>query len=354
MTMRGMRRLGLLPVLFLMLAACTAEPPPPAQTGHSPATIPGKPVSPEMFTILVEAAHVCPDLTPARLAGQVMAESSFASDVANGLAGLSDEDWKAWTPSPDADRSDPRASITALARLICDLVGRERAASAAGNLWWLAVSAYRSGKRPTVSADGVASPVRAYADRVAAHAAWYDTQPDFNTFTFDAPPSPAPSPAESASPSSGPPATESPAAPRSRPTTTGPSPAAPPAPAPNLRNGASLFNAEFRGCLSATKSLDGTHLSVAACDGSALQRWTAYTDGTIQAVGLCMDVANAVTADFTPVQVARCSGNAAQQFVLQGDHLRSTYASKCVNIDINSTIVIYRCVNQSNQVWKVQ
>jgi hypothetical protein len=347
MTRNGLRGLWL-PALSLMLVACTAYPAPGAQPGRTPSTIPGKPVSAEVFAMLVEAAHGCVDLTPAELAGQVMAESSFAADMANGMAGLSDEDWKAWRPWPDADRSDPKASVVALAHLMCDLISRERAAGANRDVWWLAVSAYRSGKRPTLSPGDVASPARAYADRVAAYATWYATQADFIEFNVSAPPSGTPSPAESASPSPTPGTT-------TQPKPGSPVTSAPPPPLPNLRNGASLFNAEFHGCLSATKSLDGTHLSMATCDGSALQRWTAYADGTIRAVGLCMDVANAVTDDFTPVQVAYCSGNAAQQFVLRADrHIYSSYADKCVNVDINSTIVIYRCVNQSNQIWAVQ
>jgi Ricin-type beta-trefoil lectin domain len=188
---------------------------------------------------------------------------------------------------------------------------------------------------------------------VAADAAWYSTQPEFSDFNLSTAPTGTPSPTESASPSPTPSAATT--ATQPKPTTRSPVTPAPPPQQPNLRTGASLFNAEFHGCLSATKSLDGTHLSMATCNGSALQRWTAYADGTIRAVGLCMDVANAVTDDFTPVQVAYCSGNAAQQFVLRTDrHLYSSYAGKCVNVDINSTIVIYRCVNQSNQVWAVQ
>lgn len=347
MTRNGLRGLWV-PALGLMLAACAAHPAPATQSGRTPSTIPGKPVSAEMFAVLVEAAHVCVDLTPAHLAGQVMAESSFAADMANGMAGLSDEDWQAWRPWPDANRSDPKASVVALAHLMCDLIGRERAAGANRDLWWLAVSAYRSGKRPTVSAADVASPARAYADRVAAYAAWYATQPDFSEFNLSAAPTGTPSPAESASASPAPGAA-------TQPKPGSPVTSAPPPQQPNLRNGASLFNAEFHGCLSATKSIDGTHLSIATCDGSALQRWTAQPDGTIRAVGLCMDVANAVTDDFTPVQVAYCSGNAAQQFVLRADrHLYSSYAGRCVNVHIDSTIVIYRCVSQSNQVWTVQ
>ena len=80
-------------------------------------------------------------------------------------------------------------------------------------------------------------------------------------------------------------------------------------------------------------------------------------DGTIRSVGLCMDAANAATADFTPVQVARCSGNPAQLFTLEENgHLFSPYANKCVNIHyepgVGTSVVLFSCLDQTNQIWR--
>jgi hypothetical protein len=129
-------------------------------------------------------------------------------------------------------------------------------------------------------------------------------------------------------------------------------------PAPLLTLG-ELFNDEFHGCLSAVKALDGTHLAIAACDGSMVQHWQALLDGTIRSAGLCMDVANASTADFTPLQVAVCSGNSAQKFLINQDkHVVSLYANKCINVHsaagAGTSIVIFPCVNQPNQFWRFQ
>jgi hypothetical protein len=53
----------------------------------------------------------------------------------------------------------------------------------------------------------------------------------------------------------------------------------------------------------------------AACDGSANQRWTGNTGGTITGVsGLCLDVNGAITADGTKVVLWTCHGGAGQQW----------------------------------------
>ena len=131
----------------------------------------------------------------------------------------------------------------------------------------------------------------------------------------------------------------------------------PPAPtvAPPLTSGA-LYNVESGRCLSADRGLDGTHLIVTACDGSAVQHWQQMPNGTIRSVGLCMDAANAGTANNTPVQVATCSGNPAQQFVVnQNNQIYSSYANKCVNIAWESgpgtSVVLFSCLIQGNQTF---
>jgi hypothetical protein len=136
---------------------------------------------------------------------------------------------------------------------------------------------------------------------------------------------------------------------------------APTEPAPTTADptNGQLWNNEFHGCLTANRSLDGTPLGMVACDGSMVQFWQPMPDGTIRSAGLCMDAANAGTADGTPVQVAYCSGNPAQQFTLNADqHIYSSYANKCVNIDYNPTsgtsIILFSCLDQTNQIFTFQ
>jgi streptogrisin C len=72
-----------------------------------------------------------------------------------------------------------------------------------------------------------------------------------------------------------------------------------------------------------------------------------------------MDVAWANPADGTAVQLANCSGNAAQQFTLSGaGDLVSILANKCVDVpnsnSANGTqLQIWTCNGTSAQKWRV-
>ena len=60
-------------------------------------------------------------------------------------------------------------------------------------------------------------------------------------------------------------------------------------------------------------SANGTRVQLWTCNGSGAQQWTVGTDGTIRALGKCMDVAGA-TANGTQIQLWDCNGTGAQQW----------------------------------------
>ncbi|MFV2086431.1 hypothetical protein [Micromonospora sp. LOL_021] len=66
----------------------------------------GQPVSDEQLAVIVAAAESCPMLNPARVAGQLMAESGLDADAdtttsgGQGIAGLDAQDWQDWAPWP--------------------------------------------------------------------------------------------------------------------------------------------------------------------------------------------------------------------------------------------------------------
>ncbi|MEU4443288.1 beta-1,3-glucanase family protein [Actinosynnema sp. NPDC050801] len=103
---------------------------------------------------------------------------------------------------------------------------------------------------------------------------------------------------------------------------------------------------------------DGQRLVVWDCTGGTNQEWEA-TGGTLRTRNdMCMDVAWGSTANGAPVQIARCSGNAAQQFVLTaaGD-LVNPQADKCVDIaDWNpandAVLQLWDCGGTANQKWR--
>jgi beta-glucanase (GH16 family) len=100
---------------------------------------------------------------------------------------------------------------------------------------------------------------------------------------------------------------------------------------------------------------DGTQLQLRDCDGSANQAWTFAPDGTVRALGRCMDVAWGSRDNGATIQVAACNGGAAQQFRLTaGSDLVNTGADKCVDVTDWSTangarLQQWSCAGTKNQ-----
>ena len=149
---------------------------------------------------VVEAATSCPTLTPARLAGQVNAASSFGTapvravsdSGGSGVAGLSTTVWKKWMPWPGAAATDRTASITALAHHMCQLVGQLRVARVPGDAWQLALAAHQAGVPAVAERQGIPDAAEDYVETVVRYAAWYAMQPGFGG--AGTPPAPDPDP----------------------------------------------------------------------------------------------------------------------------------------------------------------
>ncbi|WP_026267989.1 ricin-type beta-trefoil lectin domain protein [Micromonospora sp. CNB394] len=139
----------------------------------------GRSVSAAHLTAIRAAARSCPTLNPARLAGQLMAESGLDGRVkettsgGRGFAGLNDDRWKSWAPWPGADRTDTAANILALAHQMCDLSGQLRLAGVPGDRWRLSLAAFHTGLDQVREAKGVPSAAVAYVDDVSRYAAYY-------------------------------------------------------------------------------------------------------------------------------------------------------------------------------------
>ncbi|WP_428964155.1 ricin-type beta-trefoil lectin domain protein [Micromonospora fluostatini] len=139
----------------------------------------GRPVSDEHLTTIQAAARSCPALTPARLAGQLMAESGLdpratrTASGGQGIAGLTDEAWKKWAPWPGAKRSDSAANIIALAHKMCDLSGQLRLTEVAGDSWRLSLAAFHRGLDTVRETDGIPPAAVEYVDQATGYAAYY-------------------------------------------------------------------------------------------------------------------------------------------------------------------------------------
>jgi beta-glucanase (GH16 family) len=140
------------------------------------------PVPAADLAAVLAGAGSCPVLTPSRLAAQIMAASGFSTTARTpstgiGIAALTNAQWAAWAPAPDAERSDASADILALAHNMCDLSGRVAAARVPGDAWQLTLAAYHSGLNTVTGTKGVPAEASSYVSLVARYAAWYAAQP---------------------------------------------------------------------------------------------------------------------------------------------------------------------------------
>ena len=76
----------------------------------------------------------------------------------------------------------------------------------------------------------------------------------------------------------------------------------------------------------------GAYVQVARCSGGNAQAWT-LQDGTLQALGLCLDVPSNRQTNGTLLQVWNCLPNdAAQQWTYTGQNLQLTGTNFCVDV----------------------
>ena len=124
---------------------------------------------------LTEAAASCPDLRPARLAGQVMAATGFTPTGNGGIGGLTADEWEIWKPWDSAQPADDRASLLALAHLTCDLIGRLRVVGLPRDeLWRLAMAAFATSLHEVLSVGGTPASAAEFIAAVERYTAAYD------------------------------------------------------------------------------------------------------------------------------------------------------------------------------------
>ncbi|MFH6688343.1 beta-1,3-glucanase family protein [Cellulosimicrobium funkei] len=78
---------------------------------------------------------------------------------------------------------------------------------------------------------------------------------------------------------------------------------------------------------------DTNQVQLATCSGNAAQQWTRGTDGTVRALGKCLDVARSGTADGTAVWIYTCNGTGAQKWTYDSatKALRNPQSGKCLD-----------------------
>ncbi|MFJ3233520.1 ricin-type beta-trefoil lectin domain protein [Streptomyces sp. NPDC086787] len=102
---------------------------------------------------------------------------------------------------------------------------------------------------------------------------------------------------------------------------------------------------------------DGNPVQIAACSGGTAQNWSVGTDGTVRALGKCLDVKGGATAGGTPVDLTSCNGGAGQQWRTQsGGALVNPASGRCLDDPSGSQTAgtqldIADCSGAAGQRW---
>ncbi|RKS73842.1 glucose/arabinose dehydrogenase [Motilibacter peucedani] len=126
--------------------------------------------------------------------------------------------------------------------------------------------------------------------------------------------------------------------------------------------GTTLVGAASGRCLDVYRgsTTAGTPLIVWDCHGTANQRWTLPSDGTLRvfAGSRCAQPAGGSTARGVAVEVAACTGSPAQRWTLtSGGTLVNAAASLCLDVlqartAAGSAVGVWTCHGRGNQTWR--
>jgi hypothetical protein len=107
---------------------------------------------------------------------------------------------------------------------------------------------------------------------------------------------------------------------------------------------------------------DGTAVELTDCADSAAQQWTKVAvapEGTVRALGGCLDVKGGATTDRTPVRWWTCNGTGAQRWVHDGrGALVNPQSGRCLDLPGGSSAngtrpQIYECNGTAAQRWTI-
>ncbi|MDG4765999.1 ricin-type beta-trefoil lectin domain protein [Solwaraspora sp. WMMD406] len=322
---------------------------------------------------VLAAGNVCPTITPARIAAQIMAQSGFDPNLlgptgGQGIAQFLPQVWVQYVQAAGtATPWDAQVAIPALGRTMCRLV--EELTPVSDDPYPLALAAFHWGAGTIQTAGDVedSAGLAGFTQLVREHETFYAD--DRRLAVAGSPePSPTVSPAGTPPPAAAPATTGPPAAPKSpapdpAPTTAVAKPK-PSTPAP--KTSWLIVNHKSNKCLTQHARPDATGnvaLTIATCTGAANQLWEFKSDKTIRAQGMCMDLENGRTDEGIRIGTAKCNGTTAQHFYLNGaDDLTSLKASErhgklmCVDVYDGQTadgtrLVLWPCMGQPNQSW---
>jgi actin-like ATPase involved in cell morphogenesis len=111
-------------------------------------------------------------------------------------------------------------------------------------------------------------------------------------------------------------------------------------------------------CMDVANAIDavGTRVQLFQCNGTGAQVWTAQTDGTLSAYGKCLDVTAAGTA--SPIELNTCNGAVSQTWQLISGAIVNPSSKLCLEVRGNATadmtpLVTAVCSGGAGQSWNL-
>jgi cell division septation protein DedD len=332
---------------------------PEAEPAKAP-DVQAKPIPAEYVQPLVRAGSVCPEVSAAAVAGQIMTLSGFDPAKVGprgerGVAQFRSDIWDRYAPRGAAP-GDIRTAIPAVGTTMCAMV--RELGGLPGDPYLSALWAYRSGTDMVRRSSGTPQAgTTAYLKQVAAYTDAYKLDTRLQAGT-PAPAGKPTAPAASKQPP-GTPATgkETPKAeePTKKPETTKTKKPAAPLP------GVSFVQLGSGRCIDAGAGTDWTQLTEKTCTNSKAQRWDIRDDGTIRALstGLCMDVRLGDKGQGVVAQVSVCNGTSSQQWTIVNNMIRWLVTDNCIDSVGDGTadgtaLEMVQCqgVGHTQQTWK--
>ncbi|MFC4508396.1 MULTISPECIES: ricin-type beta-trefoil lectin domain protein [Streptomyces] len=105
------------------------------------------------------------------------------------------------------------------------------------------------------------------------------------------------------------------------------------------------------------QAVPGARLQMWDCVPQENQRWRFYPDGTLRGMGMCLTSAWASGNDGSPLQLAACNGSAQQKWVLNShEDLVNPAADKCADVvdagaQNGALLQLWSCNGRAHQKW---
>ncbi|WP_405914851.1 ricin-type beta-trefoil lectin domain protein [Streptomyces sp. NBC_00728] len=144
------------------------------------------------------------------------------------------------------------------------------------------------------------------------------------------------------------------------PTATTPTTAATKAHTREPSSGVQLVSHSSKRCIDVVggKAAAGAQLVISTCSrNTPSQHWVFASDGSLRALGMCVQLAGGSTDDGTDLELAPCDGGSEQKFTLNsGNDLVNGLADKCTDVRDNGTadgtrLQLWSCAGTDNQKW---